>query len=406
MRVRTVAIAAACFLGLGLPALGQSISERIRPDYDAKGLPMGGFRLYPTLDLTAVVDDNVYRRPNKQSDTYFLISPSLALRSEWTNHALNFFAGLDHYAYSKLTKEDRTNWNLGADGRLDIQRGSSLTGRAVYISTHEQRFSPDQPGFAASPTPYKVLQASGSLTFQPVDFGVQVGGTVDKFDFDSTRLIGGGVLNNNDRDRTAYTAFARLFYQFSPGYSAFVRAIYDTRDFRRQFDRTGVNRDSNGYRIQGGLSMLVTQLITGEIYGGYMHQDFKAPLRDVSGGSYGAALTWFPTDLLTVRLNAVRAIGDTTIASASASDDRHVDLSVEYDLLRNVVLQGTVGYTDSRFTGSNREDQYTTAGVTVMYLINNYLRANAGYVYDHRNSSLAGQDYTDNVFRFGLTGQM
>ena len=69
MRRRTIPfallIAAACALSPVpvLAAAGQPIGvmDRPRPDYDAKGLPVGGFRLRPALDVGASYDDNVYR---------------------------------------------------------------------------------------------------------------------------------------------------------------------------------------------------------------------------------------------------------------------------------------------------------------------------------------------------------
>src|SRR5262245_56775097 len=41
-------------------------------DYAAKGLPVGAFRLFPTLDLRLDFDDNIYRtNTGEKSDTIF-----------------------------------------------------------------------------------------------------------------------------------------------------------------------------------------------------------------------------------------------------------------------------------------------------------------------------------------------
>src|SRR4051794_39030251 len=52
---------------------GQAVGvlERERPAYDAKGIPLGGFRLYPQLNFDTAHDDNVFRLPAGQSDWYF-----------------------------------------------------------------------------------------------------------------------------------------------------------------------------------------------------------------------------------------------------------------------------------------------------------------------------------------------
>ncbi len=37
------------------------VMDRARPDYDPKGLPLGGFRLRPALDIGVTATDNVFR---------------------------------------------------------------------------------------------------------------------------------------------------------------------------------------------------------------------------------------------------------------------------------------------------------------------------------------------------------
>ncbi len=47
------------------------VMDRARPAYDAKGIPLGGFRLFPSLDVVGTYDDNVFRLPTGQSDYFF-----------------------------------------------------------------------------------------------------------------------------------------------------------------------------------------------------------------------------------------------------------------------------------------------------------------------------------------------
>src|SRR5262249_49567957 len=146
------------------------------------------------------------------------------------------------------------------------------------------------------------------------------------------------------------------------------------RAFDLQTDRNGYNRGSHGYSLDGGAEFRLTDLLKGEAYAGYIEQDFHTPLPNVSGVDFGAKLTWYPDALYTVHLSAERRLTDTTILGASLSDDRVVNLGVDYELLRNLILQGGVSYASSRFVGAPRNDTVWGASLQAQYLINENMR--------------------------------
>jgi hypothetical protein len=378
------------------------VMERARPDYDAKGLPLGGFRLYPTLDLDAAGDTNVYRTQTATSgDAYFTIAPNLDLKSDWTNNLVEITAAVSHYRYVRADKESRTDWNLGGHGRLDILRGTTLDGEVDYVSTHEPRYSPDQPGNAAEPTHYSDLHAESRFTRNDGRLGFTFAGAFDRLDYDATPLVGGGVLNNDNRDERKYALKTRVSLELSEGYVFFVRGTYNSRGFDLRF--TGdPNRNSHGYALDGGAEFRLTDLLRGETYLGYAEQDFHDPLPNVGGIDFGAKLIWYPDALYTVHLSAQRRFTDTTIFGASVSDDRVVELGVDYELMRDLILQGGVSYTSSRFAGAVRNDTVWGASLQAQYLIDRNMRAVLGYDFSNRASSVPFGDYRDSTVHLGL----
>ncbi|MGE3143015.1 MAG: outer membrane beta-barrel protein, partial [Hyphomonadaceae bacterium] len=59
----------------------EGVRERARPDYDADGMPLGAFRLFPTLGLSAVSDDNIYAASSGAiSDTIGVAAADLVAR--------------------------------------------------------------------------------------------------------------------------------------------------------------------------------------------------------------------------------------------------------------------------------------------------------------------------------------
>jgi len=422
IRKRTLLLATcvpAFMLGATMSAIGQSIpstgvaipAPELGAEYAPKGLPMGQFRLFPTLGVTFDYDDNVYRtQTNTKADTFFEVSPRVALQSEWTQHYLALKGGLTSYSYNSFNKEDRVDWDAGAEGRADIQRGTFLAGGVNYRHTFEPRASPDQVLFAAEPTPFNVLHADARVESKPNRFGVAAGVNFDRYEYDPTKLLPSGTSSNRDRNYDMVEVYGRASYEFSPGYSAFAHFGYNTREFKLNIDRNGVNRDSTGYRVNGGLQMELTRLITGEFYGGYIVQQYKSPLGEDNGFNFGANLAWTPTPVVTVRLGASHLMNETVVATATGvatdSNEERVSLGVDYGFRPNIILHGDIAYLHDTFTGAGRTDNLFAFSLGATYLINNYMNVTAGYIYNERDSNALLQDFKDNMLRIGIGFQL
>jgi hypothetical protein len=383
------------------------VMDRPRPDYDAKGLPLGGFRLRPALDIGATATDNVFAtQAGKENDIYYSITPSFDLKSDWSRHQIELKGSLTRYQYSKHSSESRTDWDIGASARIDVLRGTMIEGASSYSMSHEPRYSPDQPGGAKRPTEFSLAHSEVTFTHQPNRFGISLGANFDRFDFSPTPLIGGGEFNNDDRNRDQYGVFAKVSYAVTPDMGVFLRGAYDQHRYDQNIDHNGFDRDSNAYHVGAGLEFFPTHLIKGELFGGYVNESFKKPFNNTSAFDYGAKLTWYATPLMTLHLTASRMFNDTTIIGASATDDQSFGASLDYELLRNLILQTSVNYTDRKFDGITRDDKYLEAAFNAKWLINRYMSANIGYVYTNRNSSVPGQDFTDNAVMAGLHLQL
>ncbi len=391
---------------VGMTEQDVGVMDRARPAYDAKGVPMGGFRLFPTLDVSANYDDNVFKRPAAESDWFFTISPALRLKSQWGRHFLEVYSGLNYYNYTSFSDENLADWRMGADGRIDISRAANLSVNGYYGQLHELWSAPNVTGFQKAPNRY--FQAHTDITgvYQPNRLGFAVGASFDNYNWTTTPRIGGGLLYNDDRDQNEYQGYFKVYYDFSPGYSGFVKASYDERDFDMFYDRSGLHRSSHGYRIDGGVDLQISHLLAGEIFVGYLQQSFAQnvplPLKNVSGFDYGVQLDWYATPVLTVHLSGTRTLDDVTLSGVSVADNKTVMLSADYELRPNIIVQARAGYTDSTYIGSTRNDTYPTAGVGVMYLVNRYWSLDFNYNYSKRSTDIAAFEYTDNTLSLGL----
>jgi hypothetical protein len=116
------------------------VAERARPDYDARGLRGGAFMIRPRIDLGVETTDNVFATERGEvSDVLYTARPQVDVESQWSRHSLRASASADTVKYQDTSSEDRTNYALSADGRLDARvalaaalrkSAKALTGRS------------------------------------------------------------------------------------------------------------------------------------------------------------------------------------------------------------------------------------------------------------------------------------
>ncbi len=261
------------------------------PYFEPKGIPLGGpFRLFPNLFTGVGYDSNVYRSLNApQSDVFFDVNPTLVLDYDTSRARLDLYGIGDFTEYTKLTKVNTTNYNFGLDGSYLISGAATATGKVSYAQLAEPLSSSSVTAGQQTPSQYDVFDASGSVSYKPNRLGFSFGGSLDTYNYLNT-LVGttpSVVFGNKDRDNNLYKGFAQTSYDFSPGYSVFIRGVYNDDHYRPGPDRAGYFRSSHGFQADGGLDLLLGDLIQGEIYTGYVQQNYihnqPLPLHNLSG---------------------------------------------------------------------------------------------------------------------------
>ena len=299
-----------------------------------------------------------------------------------------------------------------------MTRAVELSGNVSYSQLAEALSSADTLGTQNEPNIYTLFDGTGQVGYKPNRLGFIVGGSNDVYHYYDATLFGGGKLYNTDRNNTLSKGFAQASYDFSPGYSGYVRATYNTDSFNLHYDRTGYSRDSHGYQADVGVNLLLGNLIQGTVYVGYVDQMYShdrlptttSVLPDISGLDFGANLTWYPTELLTVQLTASRQIVNTTFSGASGGDDRNVNIQATWEVTRRMFLTASPATTTRAYKGAtpSLEESTPTFGVGMKYIISHYIQAELNYQYATRDSSSGYPElnYNDNLVSLGLNLQI
>jgi hypothetical protein len=373
-----------------------SVRERPRPDFEALGAKVGGFTLYPRVTASVEANDNIYAtRTNERDDVIWRVKPEAALRSDWSRHALNAFASATVNRYSDFDNENTEEYTIGANGRVDIVRGSNISGALQYQKLTEPRTSPDTPAAAAKPVEYSLV--TGNITgIKEFNRLRLTGRLIDKdYNFDDTTSVAGGVLEQDTRDRNEVYYGAKAEFAASPDTALFVSLLGNKKDY----DLAIARRDSDGYTATIGANFELSQLVRGELEVGYMKQSYDfAGFGDIDGLNAKGQVEWFPTQLTTVTFDGSRSIEEAVAIGSQGYISNNVGVAVDHELLRNVLLSGRANYGKDDYQSVDREDKRTGASASATYLLNRRVGVVLMYTYLKQKSAgtAAGASFDDN----------
>lgn len=385
---------------------GETVTTRARPELDALGVHAGSFFIFPSLRQDFTYNDNVFATDgNEESDVIYSLQPNVTVKSDWNQHSLNLSAGADLGFYFDETDENFQDYQAAISGSVDVTKSTRIRANGGYFHQHEARGNPDDVG-GAEPTELDRYRAGGSASHRFNRVAVTAGGNFERVDYDDVDAVGGGKIDNDDRDRSIYSPALEVGYQILPQYVAFVRGEGEVVRYTRSLDRNGFNRDSDGFRVVGGAKIDITNVIFGDVFAGYGKQSYDDSNFDsIDGFIFGGDMKWNPTRLTTVGLKLDRQLTETITASSSGYVSSGVGLRVDHELLRNLILNAFFGYRRDEFDGISRDDDNFRAGVGANYAMNRYFILNARYAYRKRDSNTTGNDFSQNTVSGSVTAR-
>lgn len=364
---------------------------------DPVGAHFGAFTFYPKFDAAATYDDNIYALQNKTSDTIFRLSPSFKLEGDADPYKLNFYGGVDRLIYAKNGGENHTDWRGGGRGTLEFMPETKVTVNAGYAKNHEDRGDPNSNSTNVSPTVYYRTDAGIAFDRSAGQLKAGLRGTYSHSNYNDARQIGGGLTNNDDRDRSDYFVEGKAGYEFSTGYSVVARVAYDSIVYNDRIDDTGFDRHSTGLRGSVGVAFELTQVLTGEATVGYLRRQYRDPrFNDLKRFAYNVAVEWFPTELTSLRFTINNAPQETVSRGYRGYIADTYSVRVEHELLRTLKITGTVRYIVNDYLRNTtivvpaKTEKYYGASAGVKYTLNRNISAIAGYDYNKKKSTSTG----------------
>jgi len=388
-------------LAASLVPVASLAQDRGRPD----GIRAGGFIIKPSITVGESYDSNIFLEDSGVTDSFITtIAPRLMIETNWNRHALLLETGAEFGFFTSGSDDDYIDYDASLEGVLDITRRAYISGGFGYTHGHEARGTVDVPGTATEPVEFDGFSGDILGEVSSGRFRFQAFANAEDLNFDDVSLIGGGSGNEDDRDRFAVETGVEVGYSVRRGYEAFIRGSYLVTDYDDAVDDTGVDRDSTGFRVLGGLKVDLTRLIEASVGVGYLAAFYDdSTLEDVNGFAIDAEVLWFITPITAIFFTANRGINETTLTDASSDVTTEAEIGVKHELRRNLTLRASGGYADIDYDGISRNDQLYFAGLGAGWKLTRRLTIEPFYDFRLRDSNLSSEDFTDHRVTLSVT---
>jgi hypothetical protein len=395
---------------------GFSVADRPRPELDPLGLQFGDFFFFPRAEVDEAYNDNIFAaRTGKTSAFITTFAPGFDLRSNLPQNAINVSAGGAFVRYDEHTALDSDNGFGDVNGRLDVDNTHFFTGDVRVERSNITLGEPQVPGNAASPLKFNDYNATFGFDQYRLRIGYEVTATVRREEYEAIPLIGGGSLPESNLNNFAYEAAIRPYYEFSPGYQAYVRVAYNRRDYDHGEGNGVPTLNSDGYRVDVGARVDLTGVTYVDGFIGYLDQSYQASqFGNIGGVDFGAKVVWNVTQLTSIGAYVGRTVEDINTAVLAGVDNSPgflattAGVSIDHELLRNLLLNGTLAYTNDAFENITRTDNVYSGTAGVKYLLNRHLYVGANYTYLRVNSNgqAAMTPFSQNIFLLRISTQL
>ncbi|MGY3606074.1 MULTISPECIES: outer membrane beta-barrel protein [unclassified Bradyrhizobium] len=402
--------------------VGQPPRKRLKVDDDpfgAVGDYAGSFLIKSAVELSAGYETNPGRLSVPQGSPTYVIAPEFLAVSNWERHALvadlrgsftgytqNLTPNADGTALSAPLDIDRPNFIGHIDGRLDVTRDTRLMGQARLLVSTDIPGSPNVPAGLARYPIYTTVGGTFGVDQNFNRLQVSAGATVDRTDYQWSRLTDGSLDSNDDRNFSQYGGVARVSYEVNPAVKPFVEIQGDSRVHDLRLDRSGFARDSVGGYAKAGSSFEFSRLLFGEVSIGYAARNYQDPrLNRLDGLLTTASLTWTATPLTTAKFYSDTQLAETTLPGTSGVLARTYTVEVDHDFRRWLTAIGRFTYGTLDYQGDNRVDKIYSLSGDLIYKMTRSLWIKGTVRHDILDSSSPGSSSQSTVMLLGVRVQ-
>ncbi|MEM7045668.1 MAG: outer membrane beta-barrel protein, partial [Pseudomonadota bacterium] len=359
-----------------------------------RGLVQGRLLILPTLTVGATYSDNIEASEDERDeDLSAFATGTVRAQSLLARHSYGFDATATTSHSFQEDNDDYVDWAVGADGRLDLTRRSSVTARATYTQDTEDDSSAEAEG---EDNDSQSIIGNVGYQYGRNRFGYLAGLGVRRQDFSGP--------GSADRDNTTFSINQRVSLQRNDRLTLFVTPQYSYTAFDVEVADDGDEPDTHAVTGLVGFDFAFRAPVLLTASAGYTRLFFEDPdLNDVDSVVGSGTVGWLIDPLTTFDLTANHTIEVTTLDDATATTTTSLDLNASRQIGLNTSISGQLGATYIDFQDIDRSDIDLRAGTGLTYRLTSNLFLGLAHQYTRRLSEQDGAEFYENQTVVGLT---
>ena len=356
-----------------------SVLDRPQPEYNPLGMNFGGVLFNPDIAAGAGYDS----RPNGAGAGSAVLDFTPSMTALDQELGLGAYVSGTYTDYPSATAQNLSGYTIALGEQALLPR-HTLDLAAALVGTQETGFGLNTVNISEPiDTTIKMLRGGDSIS---------VGMFVLKPEFSFTHY---GFTNFTDQNRTDYRE--SLTTEFVPGGPVRIVSLLHATESEYRLSAFSANT----YSALIGISDEATGLWNFRLLGG------AAWRRPAVGGSLAvpvleASVSWMPTDLDSLELDAAREIDDPDQESATGYTLSEMKLSLAHEYLRNVIITGSFDFSRASFIASPLIESLYAATAAINWHLNRALVVNANYAFNDRQANFLNAA-NQHVFTLGFT---
>ncbi len=371
------------------------------------GFRVGTWQVNASSEHTIGYSNNINSAPMGEESAFSETQVDLSLQSDWSRHSARIDASGNLRKALNSNAEDLPRAGVIGALNLDLVDGLALNLRANYDYATESVTSTNLTSATTTRPGVHVFGGSAELARTDRKLFYSLRGSVGRTVYEDVELSAGGTQPQNDRYNTLYTLTGRVGYEMTPALAPFVELEGGIRDYDKNSDRNGNNRDSVILAARTGLDIDISEKLSGEISVGYQTEQFDDDeLEDLSSVTLDGNLVWSPARDTTLTFNAQTGLSESTTAGQNGAIVFGAGVLAERQITDRLSVSANAAIDITRQDDGSRTDHVVTAGAGFNYWLNRFM-ALTGRVEHTKQYSTEGpsEEYDDVTVQGGIKFQ-
>jgi hypothetical protein len=363
--------------------LGVTVLSRSRPEYQEQGIQLGGYTINPDLDQSIFYNSNVNGTAGANSASWGSeTTGSVSGQSDWARNSLGTSIGFDNHRFFAIPTDNYTDWNIGLSGGYTIGQGQLIASYA-HASSHVLGTT---IGTASSESPSLDTTNTGQLSYTFTFGRFEVTPTLDLSNYQYGPVTQNGVsFNQSQYDHDVIAGGVLTRYELTGAAGLLFVARGDDTNYINPTPGQPSN-NSTSVQVLAGIDYEAKSVWRYSLLVGIEQRFFAASqYGSDTGPIVSANVVYTPTGVLTLTGDLTRIFENPETGGTDGDALTQGDLVVDYELLRNVLLEGRAGveYADYLQGGTQTSE---TLGGGITWFLNRHMRLSLNDNFTNQNS--------------------